>query len=150
MIIFIVIYYRVIFPKQWNAYVILAHSNLTVCQELIDELLSDERSAVYLHIDAKVKQYDPLNGNIHFVKRVKVNWGGESMVEATLNLLEDSLREHYDRYVLLSGDSFPINNISKTNDVLLQQPLDEYISYYENNLGSRGYDRAFCYWLFRT
>lgn len=35
------------------AYLILAHANFSVCQELIDELLSDERSVVYLHIDAK-------------------------------------------------------------------------------------------------
>ena len=130
------------------AYLILAHANFSVCQELIDELLSDERSVVYLHIDAKAKQYDALNGNIHFVRRVKVHWGGESMVEATLNLLEESLRGQYDRYVLLSGDSFPINDMAKTNDILMQQPLNEFLSYYENNLGSRGYDRAFCYWLF--
>jgi hypothetical protein len=73
---------------------------------------------VYLHLDSKVDLNDylvrsgSLTGNISVVReRYAINWGGYNMVRAEVALLRQAQRiRDYDRYVLISDDSFPLMN----------------------------------------
>ena len=46
-------------------------------------MLDDSRSSIYVHVDAKSKDFDPAffegsvkRGTLHFVHRIPVTWGG--------------------------------------------------------------------------
>lgn len=105
------------------AYLILAHSSPTLVGRLIDAL---DSSGVhfFIHIDKKVelnefKNYTARKPNVHYVEnRIKVFWGGFSMVEATLNLMQEAIKSGNDfKYaILLSGSHYPI----KSNDYIFE------------------------------
>lgn len=89
-------------------FLILAHKN-------IDHLIAYARQHLeynfYVHFDKKTKIYNklPLPNNFHILEnRVDVNWGGFSMVQATLNLIEFSLQHdpNNEFFHLISGEDF--------------------------------------------
>lgn len=95
------------------AYLIVAHGSFRLLEELIHALDSSEND-IFVHIDKKCgdvnlhikTQYSKL----FFIKRTSVEWGGVSMIKATLNLLSESAKGNYDYYHLLSGVDFPIKS----------------------------------------
>ena len=91
------------------AYLIMAHEADAQLALLISTLLADERSRLYLHLDAKAGD---LGAAAHLAAdrltvlddRLVVNWGGYSIVAATQRLLARALREPpTTHFVLLSG-----------------------------------------------
>ena len=132
------------------AYLILAHKNPDICNLLIEELLTDTRSEVYLHIDVKFKNPELFRNDVHKVRRYDIDWGSAAMVYATLELIREAYLNNFDRYVLLSGDTFPLRNVQEINDYLLRESSVDYMELYEGNLGERGFDRVFRYWVFKN
>jgi|GEM_PF-4697346 len=64
-----------------HAFLIVAHTNWNQLKTLIT-LLDDSRSSIYVHVDAKSKDFDPAffegsvkRGTLHFVHRIPVAWG---------------------------------------------------------------------------
>jgi len=103
------------------AYLIIAHNQPGLLARLV-KILTCEWAYFFIHIDAKT-ELSPfqrrLDGcqNIMFVedaKRVNVQWGGFSQVQATLNLLDTALNfdNSFSRYTLLSGSDFPIKPLA--------------------------------------
>ncbi|MBR2740741.1 MAG: glycosyl transferase [Oscillospiraceae bacterium] len=105
-----------------HAFLVIAHSQFEILGKLMS-LLDDYRCDFYIHIDKKSKS-DPREylesivkeSKVRFIDRISVNWGGYSIVECTLNLLESALPSVYDYYHLLSGVDLPI----KTKDEILE------------------------------
>lgn len=95
------------------AYLIVAHGSFRLLEELIQALDSSEND-IFVHIDKKCgdvnlhikTQYSKL----FLIKRTTIEWGGVSMIKATLNLLRESVKGNYDYYHLLSGVDFPIKS----------------------------------------
>jgi glycosyltransferase involved in cell wall biosynthesis len=112
------------------AYLILAHKNPNQLLRLANTLRGTD-TYIFIHIDKRVEEsafksviaYD----NVFFCKNRKtVNWGGFSMIEATMELIgEMAAQIGFPDYVhLLSGQDFPLNS-------------NEYISnYFERNKGT--------------
>ena len=77
-----------------HAYLILAHSNFGQLKKLV-ELLDDPRNDIFIHIDGKAKfdgrgwdkicRYSRLT---LLKKRIKVHWGGVSIMKSELSLLK--------------------------------------------------------------
>lgn len=93
-------------------YLILAHNNLNHLNRLIDSL-NDDSCSFYIHIDKKSKQanyYNSLDNVTIIREHFDINWGGFSMVEATLALLKNALLDSpkSDYYILISGVDYPI------------------------------------------
>lgn len=92
-------------------YLILAHNNFRHLDRLIDAL-DDTDCAFCIHIDRKVKQeYSPQHKNVKIIpQRIDINWGGFSMIQATLSLMEYSMAYSpgADYYILISGVDYPI------------------------------------------
>lgn len=97
------------------AYLVIAYKDPCQIQRLVRALsLSGD---VYIHINRKVditpflnllKQEDRLFWSS---KRYVVNWGGFSILQATFQLMSDALKtKKYDRYVLLTGQDYPIKS----------------------------------------
>ncbi len=115
-------------------YLVLAHNNPNHFKRLINSL-SAPGTDVFIHIDAKSTiadfQTKEESDNIVFIKkRVRISWGGWSLVQATLNLLREALasgKEH-DYYCLLSGSEYPLKSQTDIADFLKAHDGTEFIS----------------------
>lgn len=108
------------------AYLIMAHEVNDELKLLIESLLSDQRARLYVHIDAKLTDLGWLSQDIDKVEVLRnrkiVNWGGFSVVEATLLLLKAALLDkENERFVLLSGSCFPLRDPLAVGTAILQQ-----------------------------
>jgi hypothetical protein len=113
-----------------KAYIILAHKNEQQVQRLIDTL-DDKKSTFFLHVDRKVSitEFKKIFSNdtrVHFVQRVKTEWGGFGLVDATLNAMSDVRKSgDFDKIILLSGQDYPI----KSNE-----EIDQYFQHSRYNI----------------
>lgn len=98
------------------AYLILAHKNPGQLRDLVNTL-QDGDNYFFIHIDKKVQIEPFLNqsyfqpGKIFFCRnRVNANWGGFSLVQATMNLIRSVPDNNItpDYVHLISGSDFPI------------------------------------------
>lgn len=122
-----------------HAYLIMAHNNFYNLEKLLS-LLDYEDNDIFLHIDNKVLSFERdyyeniiKNGNIYIYSKYSTNWGGYSLVECEMFLLEEAFKQgHYQYYHLLSGADLPIkkhseivNFFDKNNGYQFVQFLDE-------------------------
>ena len=93
------------------SYLILAHGDLLHLERLIDEL-SDENSRIYIHLDNRVVCPPHLHEkkNVYFIPDpLRLYWGGFSIVQATLKLIQLAVEHGFgDYYALISGTDFPV------------------------------------------
>jgi len=95
--------------KAKNAYLVLAHEDLTMLNILLSRLA--KTGVVFVHIDrgCRINEKDVLSlPGIYVYKEFKVFWGGWSIVEATRFLAGKAIENGANRLTLLSGYSFPI------------------------------------------
>lgn len=102
-----------------HAYLIMAHEYTLVLEYLV-QLLDHQNHGIYIHIDKKAsalekKKIENLQcrvkkSRICFLSRYKVFWGTNSIVEAQLSMLKQSIKEAYDYYHFLSGSDLPIKS----------------------------------------
>lgn len=105
-----------------HAYLIMAHKNDFTFHTLL-KLLDDSRNTLFVHMDDKVRNYDPAEIEkmvtratlIHEKDRKNVRWGGYSLIAAELTLLNTATEfGYFDYYHLISGEDLPI----KTQDYI--------------------------------
>lgn len=100
-----------------HAYLILAHSRFDQLRKLVS-LLDDPRNDIYIHVDARAAGFErsSLDGackhsGLFFIEpRIKVHWGGVSIMRAEIELLRMAAAGQYDYYHLLSGMDLPIKS----------------------------------------
>ncbi|MBK5719910.1 hypothetical protein JGH11_03400 [Dysgonomonas sp. Marseille-P4677] len=94
-------------------YLILAHNNIAHLDRLINAL-HDSDNSFYIHLDKKVSTiYTPHDDNVEVIpERIDINWGGFTMVEATLVLMKYGINKSPDAdyYILISGVDYPIRS----------------------------------------
>jgi len=102
------------------AYLVLAHANPVLVGRLIDRL-SHPADKIFLHVDARANA-DAFRstGATLIENRVSVHWSGFSMVQATLNLLETAFASGANRFVLLSGQDYPVKPLRVIREFLVQ------------------------------
>jgi len=92
-------------------YLVLAHNNFRHLDRMMDAL-NDADSIFYIHIDKKTKvAYTPPFDNAKVIpEHIDINWGGYSMIEATLALMEYGVihSPDADYYILISGVDYPV------------------------------------------
>ncbi len=120
------------------AYLIRAHRDPAQLARLI-EALRYSGTRFFIHIDRKVDQApfeDILSkaGDVHFIRnRTELNWGGFSMVEATLRSLREMLEEvgdaSPDYIALLSGQDYPIKSNAEIHDFFETHRGKDFLSY---------------------
>lgn len=111
---------------QKHAYMIIAHNEFDLLEILV-RLLDDPRNDIYIHIDAKVKDFDFKSfqaltqySRLRFTpRRISATWGDFSLVNTELLLLQTAVAgedpaQPYAYYRLISGVDLPI----KSNDDL--------------------------------
>lgn len=117
------------------AHLILTHSMPGHLQRLVNKL-QHEDSDFYIHVDAKtdIAPFLPVadKENVQFIKhRVKVYWGGYSIVEATLKGFEQIIAsgKRYDHINLLSGQDYPIKSTEHIHKYLGINPGKIFMHY---------------------
>ncbi|MCY2687852.1 beta-1,6-N-acetylglucosaminyltransferase [Salinimicrobium sp. TH3] len=132
-------------------YIILGHKNPDQILRLVHSLNYREIS-FYIHIDKKVKIapfQQMLNEfpNVHLLdysKRKSIIWGDFSIVEATLNAMQQIVADGKNGYcVLLSGQDYPLRNPEFITQTLDQNHEKHYIDIFPmpGIWGSSGTDR---------
>ncbi len=121
------------------AYLILAHKNPSQLAELVTALDDPTKTRFYIHVDQRSAEFlgspslKPImdRENVSFLRdRVRVYWGGFSIVEATLRLLRKAVDEGGFEYaVLLSGQDFPIKSNRHIELFFESHDGKEFISY---------------------
>lgn len=100
---------------QKHAYLIMAHNHFGLLKKLLG-LLDDARNDFYIHIDRGARGVDledirsaVRQSPVVFVPRIRVRWGGYSMVRCEVQLLDAAVRHGgYAYYHLLSGVDLPL------------------------------------------
>lgn len=112
-----------------KAYCIITHKNTQILRELVHS----SKDNIYLYIDGKVDlnifdEYMNLK-NVEFVEnRKEIKWGHISQVEATIQLLKEASKEHFDYLFLLSGDCLPIKSNEMIDEFLIKNYGKEFIA----------------------
>lgn len=110
------------------AHLILAHNHPLQLQRLVNRL-SNPDADIYIHLDAKtdISEYEHIKDipRAFFIKnRVNVKWGEYSVIQATLNGLEEILETGitYTHINLLSGNDYPLQNNANIHNFLFAHP----------------------------
>jgi hypothetical protein len=116
------------------AHLLLVHKSPQQVKRLITRLCHKD-SDIYIHIDLKcdIAEYENLIAeNIYFIKnRISVNWGGYSILQATLNGFEEILSNgvSYSHINLLSGQDYLLKDISHVQDFLFKNADKSFMEY---------------------
>jgi hypothetical protein len=126
------------------AYLILAHNHPLHLTRLISAL-ETEHADIFLHIDKKSQDMicPPVKNNIMLIKNtVPVNWGGFSIVQATLHLLKEATAfGEYDYFILLSGADYPLKSNADILRFLQHYNGKEFINLYKMPEANKTFDR---------
>lgn len=106
-------------------YLILAHKTPEQLERQI-RALNDEQSIFYIHIDLKAdlnlfKNISQIKNVFVIKERVDCIWGDFSTIIATLNLIENAIKNESEGFcILMSGNDYPIKSISAINSFISQ------------------------------
>ena len=140
-----------------HGFLILLHNNYKQVRKLIG-LLDNKNSYIFLHIDKKSnlsdKDVDQFINAAHlahiiFVDRVSVQWGGYSLVQATLNLLKKADEYDLDYYHLISGADLPLKSWKEFDDYFEKRKGTQFVSYVPEKYQKDLQKRVRYYWLFQ-
>lgn len=118
---------------QKHAYLILVHACPGQVRKLL-AMLDDPRNDLFIHIDRKAP-FGPQDladccrhSSVQFIEpRLRVNWGGVSIMRATLALLKAATPGHYAYYHLLSGMDLPIKSQDEIHAFFDAHPAREFL-----------------------
>ena len=117
-----------------HAYLILAHANSGQLRTLLG-MLDDSENDIYIHIDGKSKfGYEVLDGvcklsEVHCIEpRIAVSWGGVSIIDVEMALLEEAVKTPHSYYHLLSGMDLPIKSQKHIHDFFAANSGKEFLN----------------------
>lgn len=144
-----------------HAYMIIAHNQFELLEKLI-LALDDERNDIYVHIDAKVRDFDfeyfralPKHSKLCFTdERVNITWGDFSQVECEMVLLQCAVSGEnpdcpYSYYHLISGVDLPIKSNAERYEFFESSGKKEFIHHTSNKVQETSVSRIRYYHLFR-
>jgi hypothetical protein len=116
-------------------YGILTHDNPNATIRLIN-VLNEENTTFIVHVDAKYDDtqkamlaFAQTRKNVHILEdeyRIRVNWGGFTMVNATLQIMKMAVKEsmEFDKFIHLSSSTYPIASNLEIRHRLAEYPVD--------------------------
>lgn len=143
-----------------HAYMIIAHRQFDLLAKLITAL-DDERNDIFVHIDAKVRDFDfekfkvlPKRSRIYFTPRIGVTWGDFSQVKCELILLAevDKMQKSgrvYDYVHLISGADLPIKSNDEIHRFFNENAGRQFVHFTADNVSESSEGRIKYYHLFR-
>lgn len=129
---------------------ILAHKRPDFLEYMVKRLMSDNIE-IYIHLDKKcnITDYHHIE-NVTFIhKRVKVYWGGRSMIKAMYNLIEHIiLHTDCDYLIFISGEDYPVVSPHEYSKYInIEKNYIEYEMFPKSDWYSFGLNRINFYYL---
>ena len=128
------------------AYLIIAHNEINILNLLI-KILDYSGNTIFLMVDSKssIRKKDIYCklrfSELHiFDSDFCITWGGSSVIEAELFLLDKASLGNYDFYCLISGVDFPIKSQKYIHQFLTAHQNLEFIGVNEGWLKNNGKD----------
>lgn len=118
------------------AYLILCHTDPKHIRRLTEKITKNTNDVAFVHVDGKCDlisfQHELKNNSQVQIlkKRVPVNWGGYSSIEATINLFKAAIswrKQRFDRFVILQGLEYPIKTNHEIHDFFKINSRKEFI-----------------------
>lgn len=144
-----------------HAFMIIAHNQFELLEKLISAL-DDPRNDIFVHIDAKVKNFDfdYFNGitkysRLVFTKeRLSIAWGDYSIVRCETLLLKTAIENEnpqspYEYYHLLSGVDLPIKSNDCIHRFFSENSGSEFVHYSSNTVEQGAVNRVRYYHILR-
>ena len=120
-----------------HAFLIMAYKDYWMLNQIIQSL-DDERNDIYIHIDAKSKDFtkDALNptkySKVFFTERIEVSWGGDSKVKCIILLLNHAYNKgKYRYYHLMTESDYVIKNQDYFHNFFIEHDGKEFINFFE-------------------
>ena len=144
-----------------HAVMIIAHNQFELLKKLI-LALDDERNDIFIHIDAKVKDFDfnlfknlTKYSKVYFTERVNVTWGDFSQVKAEMTLLSaavnnESKGRKYSYFHLISGCDLPIKSNDEIHAFFEKNSGKEFIHFSSIEVSDSSITRIKYYHFFRN
>ncbi|MGL4986219.1 MAG: beta-1,6-N-acetylglucosaminyltransferase [Treponemataceae bacterium] len=104
------------------AYCIICHQFSKILEKTVEILHKD--NDIYVHVDKKsnLNDFIKIRNKVIFIKkRINVNWGQFSQIEATIELLKETQKKNYDYIFLISGVCLPLKTSKKIKEFLQQK-----------------------------
>ena len=126
------------------AILILLHEYKEQQRRLILDLSKD--FSVFVHIDKKsnIDVKDLQLSNVYAFKKFKVYWGSYNQIRATLFLFQQANKQHFERYIFISGSDVPLKSNKEIIEFFLQNN-NEYLEFQQLPSpwwnGNGGFDR---------
>lgn len=131
----------------------LVHKNPALLEKIVERLKA-KNTEIFIHLDNKCKLSDyNFIKDITFVKkRMKVYWGGRSMVLAMYNLIDYVINyTDCDYLMFISGEDYPIVLPNKYDEYIdIKNNYIEYQKLPKSDWYMNGINRVKYYYLFRT
>ncbi|CAM3087871.1 beta-1,6-N-acetylglucosaminyltransferase [Sporolactobacillus spathodeae] len=131
------------------AYLVIAHNHFDHLKRLIRAIQTKD-TYFFIHIDRKAPtvSFDEFYHVQVIPQHYAINWGGFSMVEATIELLKAAFHfERFDRFVLLSGVDYPIKSNAYIEELFEKNQAINFIEAEPMPTLNKTFDRLFCYRL---
>lgn len=119
-----------------HAFLIIAHGNWELLRRLIRKL-DHQNNDIYLHIDKKISFssnvkdlliHNVSSSNLFFTERIRISWGGYSVVKCELLMLKSAFQENKYRYFhIMSGVDFPIKSMDIIHQYFIQNDGKEFV-----------------------
>ena len=106
---------------------ILAHKNYNQTMRLINHLKKD--FDLFVHIDKKSALKIDSFENVKVYKKFKVYHGGFSQIVTTLFLMEEAIKNNYDRYIFISAQDMPLLSNKNIVKFFNDNKDNEYINF---------------------
>ncbi|WP_444707186.1 beta-1,6-N-acetylglucosaminyltransferase [Megasphaera elsdenii] len=116
-----------------HAYLIMAHDDFYLLKRLI-KVIDNPDADIYIHLDANRKyNIDNLENiskysHTYITSRIKINWGGQSIIACELFLMEQAAKKNYGFYHLLSGHDFLLRSVQEIQQFFEKNEGKEFLS----------------------
>ena len=138
-----------------HAYLIMAHKDDYTFRSLL-RLIDDQRNTIFIHMDRKNSTYNfekvikYVQTKVIHVKRIDVKWGGYSLIEAELTLLQTAVKYgDFQYYHLLSAEDLPIKSQDEIHAFFDDASQKQYeFVHFDSISGEKYCDRVYYYYLY--
>ena len=139
-----------------HAYLLIAHNEFELLCKIVS-LLDHEDNDIYIHIDKKSKtipfekiESSHKKSQLFYTDRIKVNWGGYSMIKAELMLIQKALEKGDYQYLhLLSGVDLPLKKQSYIHRFFADNYGKEFIHFNDEQFNQKHKTRYSIYHCFQ-
>lgn len=123
------------------AYLILAHKDPAHLGRLI-QAISTPNTACYIHLDKKADMSEFIQlecSNVHFIKNRLPIYYDYSLVEATLRLMREALKDdrHFDYFIRIHGVDYPVQSANYIENFFQKNMGSEFIEIMPTKAGDK-------------